>query len=156
MLSSHFFLKTIHNIRMNPINAKKVVNDEVMAYSPYMARENAQTCTAQGFIYILSLRAWSSYYAALMILCKLQLNISFTIIFLFHDAHSAIYDAACAIWNRLAYRPLWMETMSIERTKAAIALRPNTDHHRLGLAIPPLFLGMYSFPGRLSIRLHQV
>ncbi len=63
--------------RMTPIDAKKVVNDEVITYSAYLARGNTQTCTVQGFIYILALRAWSSYYAALMMLCELPLNISF-------------------------------------------------------------------------------
>jgi hypothetical protein len=56
---------------MTPIVAKKVKNDEVITYSAYLAAGNTQTCTAQGFIYILTLRAWSSYYAALMILCEL-------------------------------------------------------------------------------------
>jgi hypothetical protein len=55
---------------MTPIDAKRVKNNEVITYSAFLARGNTQTCTAQGFIYILSLRAWSSYYAALMILCE--------------------------------------------------------------------------------------
>ena len=53
---------------MTPIVAKKVIDDEVVTYSAYLASGNTQTCTAQGFIYILSLRLWNSYYAALMIL----------------------------------------------------------------------------------------
>lgn len=61
--STHFHLP-----RMTPIVAKKVIDDEVVTYSAYLASGNTQTCTAQGFIYILSLRLWNSYYAALMIL----------------------------------------------------------------------------------------
>lgn len=57
---------------MTPIDAKRVENDEVVTYSAFLARGNTRTCTEQGFIYILSLRAWSSYYAALMILCELR------------------------------------------------------------------------------------
>ena len=102
---------------MTPIVAKKVIDDEVVTYSAYLASGNTQTCTAQGFIYILSLRLWNSYYAALMIL----------------------------YWFIVHYG--WKENRTNNPRLRMIFILPPIII-AFGLAIPPLFLGMYNYPGR--------